>query len=93
VRAVALDSEGRPELVDLPEPDGAGLLVRVRACGLCGSDVEKLGRACVNEVRVELPLKQFLALARDLPGFLLGGELGGRRLRVGEKVSHGRRAR
>ena len=24
---------------------GAGLLVRVQACGLCGSDVEKLGRA------------------------------------------------
>lgn len=28
--------------------------------------VEKLGRACANEVRVELPLRQFLALARDL---------------------------
>jgi L-iditol 2-dehydrogenase len=50
VRAVALDSEGRPELVDLPEPDGAGLLVRVRACGLCGSDVEKLGRAPAGTV-------------------------------------------
>ena len=50
MRAVALDSEGRPELVDLPEPDGAGLLVRVRACGLCGSDVEKLGRAPAGTV-------------------------------------------
>jgi L-iditol 2-dehydrogenase len=45
VRAVVLDEDGLPELADLPEPAGAGLLVRVRACGLCGSDVEKLGNA------------------------------------------------
>jgi L-iditol 2-dehydrogenase len=44
VRAVVLDAAGRPALADVPEPRGAGLLVRVRACGLCGSDVEKLGR-------------------------------------------------
>jgi L-iditol 2-dehydrogenase len=44
VRAVVLDSNGRPELVELPEPSGAGELVEVLACGLCGSDVEKLGR-------------------------------------------------
>jgi threonine dehydrogenase-like Zn-dependent dehydrogenase len=43
VRAVVLDANGLPELADLPEPTGAGVLVRVRACGLCGSDVEKLG--------------------------------------------------
>jgi L-iditol 2-dehydrogenase len=45
LRAVALDADGLPELVDMPEPAGAGLLVRVRACGLCGSDLEKIGRA------------------------------------------------
>ena len=45
MRAVVLDEQGRPELRDVAKPDGAGLLVRVRACGLCGSDVEKLGRA------------------------------------------------
>ena len=44
VRAVVLDADGLPELADLPEPTGAGVLVNVRACGLCGSDVEKLGR-------------------------------------------------
>ncbi len=44
MRAVVLDSAGEPVLADVPEPRGAGLLVRVRACGLCGSDVEKLGR-------------------------------------------------
>ncbi len=42
VRAVVLDPEGRPALTDVPEPDGPGELVRVLACGLCGSDVEKL---------------------------------------------------
>ena len=43
MRAVALDAAGSPRLVDRPEPGGAGELVHVRACGLCGSDVEKLG--------------------------------------------------
>ena len=38
-----LDAAGRPVLADAPEPDGPGELVRVRAVGLCGSDVEKLG--------------------------------------------------
>jgi L-iditol 2-dehydrogenase len=50
VRAVVLDADGLPELADLPEPDGPGLLVHVRACGLCGSDVEKLGRAAAGSV-------------------------------------------
>jgi L-iditol 2-dehydrogenase len=45
LRAVALDADGLPELVDMAEPAGAGLLVRVLGCGLCGSDVEKMGRA------------------------------------------------
>ena len=44
MRAVVLGAGGLPELADLPEPSGPGELVRVRACGLCGSDVEKLGR-------------------------------------------------
>jgi L-iditol 2-dehydrogenase len=50
VRAVVLDLDGLPELADIPEPAGAGLLVRVQACGLCGSDVEKLGRAAAGTV-------------------------------------------
>jgi len=50
VRAVVLDGDGLPELADLPEPSGSGLLVRVLACGLCGSDVEKLGRAAPGTV-------------------------------------------
>jgi threonine dehydrogenase-like Zn-dependent dehydrogenase len=50
VRAVVLDDVGLPELAELPEPTAPGSLVRVRACGLCGSDVEKLGRAPVGTV-------------------------------------------
>jgi L-iditol 2-dehydrogenase len=50
VRAVVLDADGLPELTELPEPSGPGLLVHVLACGLCGSDVEKLGRAAGGTV-------------------------------------------
>ena len=42
MRAVVLDERGEPELAELPEPEGPGEPLRVRACGLCGSDVEKL---------------------------------------------------
>lgn len=45
-----LDANGLPELVDVPDPSGPGLLVRVLACGLCGSDVEKIGRAPAGTV-------------------------------------------
>ncbi len=39
--AVVLDESGVPRLREVDEPPGA---LRVLACGLCGSDVEKLGR-------------------------------------------------
>jgi len=42
MRAVVVDANGEPTLADLPEPEGPGESVRVLACGLCGSDVEKL---------------------------------------------------
>jgi len=45
VRAVVLDGDRQPRLEDMAEPEGEGELVRVLACGLCGSDVEKIGRA------------------------------------------------
>jgi len=41
VRAIVVDRDGHPRLSDVPEPEGE--VVRVLACGLCGSDVEKLG--------------------------------------------------
>jgi L-iditol 2-dehydrogenase len=42
MRAVVLDSLGQAQLADVPTPSPAAAVL---ACGLCGSDVEKLGRA------------------------------------------------
>lgn len=58
MRAVVLDSTGEPALAEVDEPEGPGELVRVLACGLCGSDVEKLvsehaGRVLGHEVVAE----------------------------------------
>jgi len=43
VRAVVLDADGRPRLAEAPAPPAPSL--RVLACGLCGSDLEKIARA------------------------------------------------
>ncbi len=50
MRAVVLGSDGQPSLTELPEPGPPGELVRVLACGLCGSDTEKLGSAPAGTV-------------------------------------------
>jgi L-iditol 2-dehydrogenase len=50
VRAVVVGSEGDAALADAAEPEGPGELVRVVACGLCGSDVEKLDPAHAGTV-------------------------------------------
>jgi threonine dehydrogenase-like Zn-dependent dehydrogenase len=62
VRAVVLGADGLPELAELPDPSGPGVLVRVAGCGLCGSDVEKLGRAPAGSV-----------LGHEVAGFLDDG--------------------
>jgi L-iditol 2-dehydrogenase len=48
VRAVVLDEEARPRLAEVPPPPGQTM--RVLACGLCGSDVEKIGRGPAGAV-------------------------------------------
>ena len=50
MRAVVVDEAGTPRLTEVPEPEGEGELVRVLACGLCGSDVEKLTPAHAGTV-------------------------------------------
>jgi L-iditol 2-dehydrogenase len=50
MRAVVLDARGEPTQADLAEPASDGILVDVLACGLCGSDVEKIGRAAPGTV-------------------------------------------
>ena len=50
MRAVVLDEQGQPALAAVAEPQGDGELVNVLACGLCGSDVEKIGAATAGTV-------------------------------------------
>ena len=50
MRAVVLGSDREPSLADIVEPPPPGELVSVRACGLCGSDVEKIGIAAAGTV-------------------------------------------
>ena len=59
MRAVVVGADGEPALADVPEPEGPGEITRVLACGLCGSDVEKLrpdhaGAVLGHEVVAEL---------------------------------------
>lgn len=75
---MVLGRDGQPELADAPEPSGPGELVRVRACGLCGSDVEKLGRAAPGSV-----------LGHEVEGELADGT----RVTVAHRVACGRCAR
>jgi L-iditol 2-dehydrogenase len=50
VRAVVVNETGAPTVAEIAEPEGPGEAVRVLACGLCGSDVEKLGSAPAGTV-------------------------------------------
>jgi threonine dehydrogenase-like Zn-dependent dehydrogenase len=50
VRAVVVGPEGEPAVAEVEEPSGPGDEVRVLACGLCGSDVEKLDAAHAGAV-------------------------------------------
>ena len=47
MRAVVLDADGQPRLADAPAPAEP---MRVLACGLCGSDLEKIGVAAAGTV-------------------------------------------
>jgi L-iditol 2-dehydrogenase len=44
VQAVVLDRARQPVVAEVTEPEGSGDLFRVRACGLCGTDVQKISR-------------------------------------------------
>ena len=72
MRAVVLDGQGQPALGEVPEPRGPGELVRIRACGLCGTDVQKIGRlkrgtVLGHEVVAELSDGRRVALVHHLP--------------------------
>jgi L-iditol 2-dehydrogenase len=72
MRGVLLDDAGQPTHADLPEPEGPGELVRVRACGLCGTDVQKIGPAAAgivlgHEVVAEDSSGQRVVLVHHVP--------------------------
>src|SRR5438552_1344948 len=76
MRAVVVGALGEPELAEVPEPPAApswtGEIVRVLACGLCGSDIEKLlprfaGRVLGHEVVAETSTGQRVALVHHAP--------------------------
>jgi L-iditol 2-dehydrogenase len=69
---VVLDGAGLPALAEVPEPDGPGSLVSIRACGLCGSDLEKLapafaGAVLGHEVVAETTAGKRVALVHHRP--------------------------
>src|SRR5687767_4785289 len=72
MRAVVLGADGQPALGDVPEPTGTGDRVRILACGLCGTDVQKIGRLPAgtvlgHEVVAELADGRRVALVHHLP--------------------------
>ncbi|MFI5865429.1 zinc-binding dehydrogenase [Streptomyces sp. NPDC051546] len=76
MRAVSL-TRGRLEVVDLPEPrPGAGqLLVSVRRCGICGSDLHS--RLHADELADSLDLCGYPRYARSAQQVVLGHEIYG----------------
>jgi L-iditol 2-dehydrogenase len=72
MRAVVVGGSGEPELTEISEPSDGGDLVRVLACGLCGSDIEKLlpafaGRVLGHEVVAETATGKRVALIHHAP--------------------------
>ena len=72
MRAVVVGRDGIPELHEIAEPEGPGDLATVLACGLCGSDVEKLGPGAAglvlgHEVVARSDNGERVALVHHLP--------------------------
>ncbi len=72
MRAVAVDRRGELAPAEIDEPTGRGELLRVLACGLCGSDVEKLtpahaGRVLGHEVVAQTDDGRRVALIHHAP--------------------------
>jgi D-arabinose 1-dehydrogenase-like Zn-dependent alcohol dehydrogenase len=55
--------EGQVELVQVPEPSGEGVRVRIRSAGICGSDLHLLGGP--------FPLRH--TLGHEMAGVTAGG--------------------
>jgi L-iditol 2-dehydrogenase len=72
MRAMMLQAYGQLEVIDMPVPTCGphDLLVRVRACGICGSDIHGLDGSS----------------GRRIPPLVMGHEAAGEVVQVGERV-------
>jgi len=92
VRAVVLREPGRLEVAEIPEPapEGDQVLVRVRACGICGSDLRYLHGEnpwSQHTLGVRLPSPRNMVLGHEFAGEVVGAGSSELEARVGERVA------
>ena len=82
MKALLLREYRRLEIVDLPQPEPAQgeLLVRVRACGICGSDVHGFDGSTGRRIPP-------LVMGHEASGIVAGTGPGVSRFRVGDRVA------
>jgi threonine dehydrogenase-like Zn-dependent dehydrogenase len=88
MRAVVLTDYGRLQPQELPEPEGEGVLLRVQACGICGSDLSVYKGTPAMRARWKPPL----VLGHEIAGVVAEGpeEWIGRKVAVNPLLVCGR---
>jgi L-iditol 2-dehydrogenase len=92
MRAVVLRGPGRLEVIGIPEPtlESDQVLVRVRACGICGSDLRYLHGQnpwSQHTLGVRLPSLPDMVLGHELAGEIVKVPNRGLEARLGERVA------
>lgn len=92
LRAVVLRAPGRLEVADVPEPTLGPdeVLVRVRACGVCGSDLRYLRGGnpwSQHTLGVRLPNPPDMVLGHEFAGEIVRVSHSGLEGRLGERVA------
>jgi threonine dehydrogenase-like Zn-dependent dehydrogenase len=92
VRAVVLRGPGRLEVADLPEPALAPgqVMVRVQACGICGSDLRYLHGEnpwSQHTLGVSLPSPPNMVLGHEFAGEIVRAADSDAEARLGERVA------
>lgn len=88
MKVLRLHSKGQLRLheEEIPVPKDGEALVRVRAVGVCGSDLHWLGEGGIGDARLEHPL----VLGHEFAGEVTSGALAGRRVAVDPAIPCGR---